>query len=292
MCAGPTIQVKLRDSEHAQVICTFAMRLLEQLVRHEHWMDALVCLDTPEQLRLPEQLTAAGHYSFMHRPLLDDTTVLFLPHNTLQRSNMCAPIKADLDGMPCLAKACNVAMVNDGTSYSLHITPPLVFSFFGGVHKLKLATHDNAACELYFRTDGYFKDSVQKLGPFLLVHWLLVDPEQEVEAERYDIELYNEYQKDVAADQGAGAAELNELEEAQEQKMDATLAATAARAAARRDRQSFAWQLPSRLRQLRLKQLWCALRQHTCLGSSGRRCCGTPTQSWARGPSSVRSSLR
>jgi hypothetical protein len=66
MCADPAIKVQMLDSVHAIAIGTFIKRLLEQLAQHEYWKHATVCLDSPEQLRLPEQLQQAGCYSSMY----------------------------------------------------------------------------------------------------------------------------------------------------------------------------------------------------------------------------------
>ena len=70
VCAGPAIKIKLRDSEHAPVISRFLMQLLGRLAQHEHWAGAPVCLDTLEQLRMPEELGATGRYKWMYKPLL------------------------------------------------------------------------------------------------------------------------------------------------------------------------------------------------------------------------------
>jgi hypothetical protein len=253
------------------------MRLLERLVRHEHWMRAIVCLDTPEQLRLPEQLQAEGHYRSMYMPLLDDTTVLFLPHITLKRNSICAPIKAALDGMPCLSKECEVAVDHDGGSCHIDLMLPLVFSYSGGAHQMKLlATHDGTDCELHLAGTTGMCSGVKRLGAFLLVHGIYAEhPEVEMEAEAEQIQGRIEQVLEMAAEDGADDGALVSLQEDLVLQMYVDVEAAGARAASRLD-WCCAWQLPSML-----SQLLGASRQHTCPGSLERRYCGTPTQSWA-----------
>jgi hypothetical protein len=114
----------------------------------------------------------------------DDTAVLFLPHSTWQPGSIYMPMRADLDGMPCLSKESKVAVINNRTSISIDLDPPMVFSYFGHVsHKLQLPTHSGSDCDLCLDTDGDCPDGVHRLGPFLLLHRLVADPELEIQGD-------------------------------------------------------------------------------------------------------------
>jgi hypothetical protein len=96
--------VQMGHSKYTHTIGKFVQQLLELLALHEHWMDAGVCLDTPEQLCQSMQLQAAGLYGSMYRPLLDDTTVLFLPRITPEPGSIRVPfVKAAMGSTPCFA---------------------------------------------------------------------------------------------------------------------------------------------------------------------------------------------
>jgi hypothetical protein len=275
------VQVTMRGSHNiVPRVSAYVVRLLAEMARSADWSGALMLIDTPAELAVPMQLQlqlqqAEWPSSICQHPT-NSNQVLFLPH-TLKPGSSSTPIKAALDGMPCLLKESGVAVdAEDSIGCHIYFTPPLVFSYFGGqTHMLKLlSTSDSTNCELHLPwvTENSSGD-VQRLGDFLLVHGLHAeDPEREMWDEEEHIKWHNEEILRMAEEDGAEDGALASLEEDLQLHMLARVDAAGAKAAAR---------LNTMLRMaatLRPRQLLRASRQHTWPGSTGWRWSGTPTQ--------------
>jgi hypothetical protein len=112
----------------------------------------------------------------------------------------------------------------------------------GSPWHLKLETVDGAECSLTLNgaiADPNLEmegpDHVQSLGPFVLVHELVIDPEEQLELMRFYTEQAHQFLMQRAADDGAGEQQLQQMAVDMAADLNTTLAQTAAWAAARRD---------------------------------------------------------
>lgn len=117
------------------------------------------------------------------------------------------------------------------------LTPPLVFSYFGGARKLKLlATHDGADCELHLECINRMCWGAQRLGAFLLVHTIRAEhPEVAMQAEAEHIQRRIDEVLEMAAEDGAEDGALASLQEDLVLQMYIDVEAAGARAESRRD---------------------------------------------------------